>query len=190
MSAFRHFRLWSSYYWSVSENLAMIDFMPKTLPPRLPDMSARTSPIIWSGNVISTDIKGSNRHGYDSFKSCFMSWEAACLNISGFRDLIFDHLPSIILTRVFTIGYPIRLPLIRLSSIASRIAITHSTGRLSNDLNISIVAPAAVSLLFYRLLPVSYSSPSSLTRSETGYKFSKSKLMLFSARLENSSEDC
>ncbi len=112
------------------------------------------------------------------------------MKISGFRDLIFDHLPSIILTLVFTIGYPIRLPLIRLSSIASLIAITHSIGRLSNDLKISIVAPAAVSFLFYRLLPVSYSSPSSLTLSETGYNFSKSKMMLFSARFENSSEAC
>jgi hypothetical protein len=39
-------------------------------------------------------------------------------------------------------------------------------------LKISMVAPAAESLLFYRLFPVSYSSPSSLTLSETGYSFS------------------
>lgn len=149
----------------------MIDFMPRTLPPRLPDISAKTSPIMWSGSVISTDINGSSKQGYDSFKSCLINWEAAYLKMRGFLDLMLDHLPSKILTRVLTMGYPIKLPLIRLSLIASSIATKHSIGKLSKDLNISMMAPAALSLLFCRLLPVSYSSPSSFTLSETDCSF-------------------
>lgn len=135
--AYRHFLLSSiSNYLSLfkSLNFYCTFLIPNIYPPLLPVISLIKSPIIDSGIVNSTFIKGSSKQGLDLDKSSLTINTLLYWKIRGFLLLKFDHLPSSTVTLVFTIGNPKRPPLNKVSWIASLKAILCSIGRESSDL--------------------------------------------------------